>query len=42
MTRFKVVLAESDGNALPAWVAETMAQADIDFVVANCRTTAVP
>jgi len=40
MTRFKVLLAESDGNALPAWVAETLAQADIEFVVANCRTTA--
>ena len=38
MKRFKAVLLEGVSYPVPAWVAETMAQANVDFVSVECRT----
>jgi D-3-phosphoglycerate dehydrogenase / 2-oxoglutarate reductase len=35
---FKAVLLETHGSVVPAWVAERMAEAGIDFVVRECQT----
>jgi D-3-phosphoglycerate dehydrogenase len=38
MRRFKVALAALDGQTVPGWVPEELAQAGIDLVVRECRT----
>jgi D-3-phosphoglycerate dehydrogenase len=39
MPPFKVVLVDFGGNALPAWVAEALQNAGIDFAAHDCATT---
>ena len=40
MTRFKVAMVHMDPEELPAWVPETMANHDIEFVFEECETRA--
>jgi D-3-phosphoglycerate dehydrogenase len=40
MRRFKVVLVDFDGNNVPAWVGQALAEEGIDFIAQNCKTTA--
>ena len=40
MTRFKVAMVHMDPEELPAWVPETMANRDIEFVFEECETRA--
>ena len=40
MTRFKVAMVHMDPEELPAWVPETMASHDVDFVFQECETRA--
>ncbi|MCC7359079.1 MAG: C-terminal binding protein [Anaerolineales bacterium] len=38
MKRFKAVLLEGAGYPVPAWAAEILAQANVDFVAVECRS----
>ena len=40
MTQFKVAMVHMDAEELPAWVPETMASHDIEFVFEECETRA--
>ena len=40
MARFKVAMVHLDAEELPAWVTETMASHDIEFVFEECETRA--
>ncbi len=40
MTKFKVAMVHMDPEELPAWVPETMANHDIEFVFQECETRA--